>query len=145
MTPSPFSTIIGHERATSYLEKILANKKMAHAYLFEGISGLGKRTVAEIFAAGILGGDADKLRLHPDFIFLELGINEKTGKVKKNIGIEEVREVIRRLSFTPMQSSFKVAIIDNAETLSIEAANALLKTLEEPSGRACIILIAEDR
>ncbi len=142
---SPFSTIIGHERVLNYLERVFAAKKTVHAYLFEGAEHLGKRTVAEIFAGLHLSAEQDKLCLHPDFIFLELGINEKTGKIKKNIGIEEVREATRRLSLTPMQASSKVAIIDNAENLSIEAANALLKTLEEPAGQTHIILISEDR
>lgn len=141
---SPFASIIGHERIISYLERVLSTQRAAHAYLFEGAAHLGKRTVAEIFASVLLGAEMGHLRLHPDFIFLELGINEKTGKTRKNIGIEEVRGAIRRLALSPMAAASKVAIINGAETLSLEAANALLKTLEEPSGRTFIILVAED-
>lgn len=145
MTPSLFSQIIGNERVLSYLERSFAANRLAHAYLFEGMEHLGKATVAEIFAGMILGAPDAALRLHPDFIFLELGINEKTGKTKKNIGIDEIRDITHKLSLTPMQSSSKVAIIDGAEALSLEAANALLKTLEEPSGRTFIILVSKDK
>lgn len=146
MTPSTFSHIIGHGRILSYLERLLESKKLSHAYLFEGTAGLGKRTVAEIFSSAILEVASDeRLLLHPDFIFVELGVNEKTGKLKKNIGIDEIRELVRRLSLTPFRSKAKVALIADAENLSAEAANALLKTLEEPSGNTHIILTVSDR
>ncbi len=140
---TPFSQIIGHKRILDYLERAHASGRLAHAYLFEGAEHLGKTSVAEIFASLILGiEDGGKLASHPDFFLLEPGINEKTGKAKKNIGIDEVRELTHRLSLSPMRGGAKAAIISAAETLSAEAANALLKTLEEPAGKSFIILVS---
>ncbi|MBI2099362.1 hypothetical protein HYT45_03045 [Candidatus Uhrbacteria bacterium] len=139
---SPFGSIIGHERVLSYLERSAAVGRIAQAYIFEGAEHLGKRTVADIFAAMLLGMPPDKLRSYPDFFLLERGAKDKNGKVKKNIGIDEARELIHRLYLSSAAGSRKIAVIDNAETLSTEAANALLKTLEEPQGRVCVILVA---
>lgn len=139
-----FAPIIGHERVTSYLERVLDGSRMAHAYTFEGAEHLGKRAVAEIFAAAFLGISSDtgeKLHSHPDFFLLEPGAKDKNGKIKKNIGIDEVRELIHRLSLSALRGTRKAAIIDDAQNLSPEAANALLKTLEEPRGDVCIILV----
>lgn len=142
---SPFASIIGHKKIISYLSRVASSGRLSHAYLFEGMEHLGKMTVAEIFASLLLGleeENKDKLYLYPDFSFLDLEVNSKTGKLKKNISIEDVRELTHRLSLSPIAGGSKVAIINRADTLSIEAANALLKTLEEPARKTFLVLIA---
>lgn len=145
---SPFASVIGHERIISYLSRANSSGRLAHAYLFEGMEHLGKMTVAEIFASLLLGleeGKKDKLYAHPDFLFLDLKADPKTGRLKKNIGIEDVRELTHRLTLSSMTGGAKVAIIGSADTLSVEAANAMLKTLEEPARRTFLILVARTK
>lgn len=145
ITALHFESVIGHKRQIDYLQRVHVSAKAAHGYLFYGVSHLGKRKVAELFAAELLrasDGQKNNLLTHPDFFLLELGINEKTGKQKKNIGIDEVRGLIHKLSLSSACGGAKVAIIDDAHTMSAEAANALLKTLEEPTYSSHIILIA---
>lgn len=145
---NPFASIIGHVRQTGFLAFSAAKGSAVHAYLFEGVEHLGKAAIGEIFSSLLLNvpySGHDNLIKHPDFLFLELGINSKTGKQKKNIGIDEVRDLIHRLSLSSFSGTTKVAMIAGAENLSTEAANAMLKTLEEPKGRTHIILVASSK
>lgn len=139
--------IIGHKTQVEYLKSNINNKDLAHAYLFSGESNIGKRKIAKAFVKSLLcetpkrycGKCPSCLQAekgtHPDLFYLG---------GKDSIKIEEVRELIARISLKPFNSRHKTAIIDNAERLTIEAANALLKTLEEPPGQAVIILIAKN-
>lgn len=140
----------GQEHILNYLKKSVENNRISHAYLFEGAEHLGKKTVALWFAK-ILEcqgesiekpcnkcrscQDIEKNR-HPDVKIISVTDG------KKEISIEQIRELRRYLSLFPHSSSYKIAIIDSAETMDDEAANALLKTLEEPRGNAVLILIA---
>ena len=149
--------IIGHENIISYLGVSLSRHKFAHAYLFAGASHLGKKTVATKFIQTLLcesyiSGDATESfacgecqsckhlqkGIHPDYYRLEL------QEDKKNISIEQVREWQRQLQHKSFLSKYKIGVIVGAEHLSIEAANALLKTIEEPVGNTIIILVTDD-
>jgi DNA polymerase-3 subunit delta' len=156
--------IVGHKNIVEFLQKSIANDRLAHAYLFYGAEHLGKTAMAENFVASILcdGGNAPrriptetgepiipcgkcinceqlKKNIYPDVFFLE------KEKDKKNISIEQTRELQGMLSKTSFLNSYKIAIIKGAEALSEEAADSLLKTLEDAKARTIIILISTDK
>ena len=137
-----FSGIIGHARAVARLRAMLAHGAVPHALLLHGPRRSGKGALASALAAALLG--AEDAAKHPDFRLVERPRDEKTGKLKKSIPIEAVRELTEHLRMSSFLGGAKVAVIDGADALSEEAANALLKSLEEPSFRAHVILLAED-
>ncbi len=133
--------VIGHERILEFLKRSIKNKRLAHAYLFTGPACLGKRTVALEFIRMLVGNEIDKA-VHPDISIIEPKIVEKE-EIKKESGItiKQAREIQHQMSMFPYQADYKIALIDQAEKMSIEAANCLLKTLEEPTGKAILILV----
>lgn len=147
------SDIIGQESALKTLKAALPPGRPAHGYLFTGPDGIGKRSAAMAWARALFclaaSGDACgsckpcvKVAAgnHPDLIMVKPEIREK--KVKEEIDIEHARDLIARLSYRPYESQRIVAIIDGANLMNTAAANALLKTLEEPPGETVIIMIA---
>lgn len=136
-----FSDIIGHDRAVARLRKMLANGAFPHALVFHGPRRLGKTALAMAAASALLGTDAPSR--HPDFRLIERPRDEKTDKLKKLIPIDAIRGLQEHLRMSAFLGGAKVAVIDEAEALSEEAANAFLKTLEEPAPRTTILLCAE--
>jgi len=136
-----FKNIIGHKNIISFLEKSIKNDEVSHAYLFYGPKHLGKRTVAEKFVEALLG---QSIANHPDVYLVEREKREKEEKLSKNISIEQMRELERKLSLSSFLNSYKIGIIEEAETLSQEAANSLLKTLEEPTAKTVIFLLSSN-
>jgi len=141
-----FTEIIGQERALLALRKALKTSKINHAYLFAGPVGVGKLTTARAFARAIIlesdpQGEAYlKENAHPDFMLIEKTEN------KTLIGIEQInRNMEPWLALKPYRASRRVVIIKEAHLLSLPAANALLKTLEEPPGHAVIILVSSEQ
>jgi len=126
--------IVGHQKQWQFLRKSVEIGRTSHAYLFVGQAQLGKKTLAIEFVEWLFNENIQG-KQHPDFIFVE--------PQKGEIQISQIREFIRRLSFKPLLSPFKAAIIDQAHCMNQEAQNCLLKTLEEPKGRAILILITE--
>jgi DNA polymerase-3 subunit delta' len=92
----------------------------------------------------LLEVEPKRLAVHPDVIFLSRPLDEKTGEKKKQIPLEMIRAACERLALSAFGGR-KVVIIDEADTMTVQAQNALLKTLEEPSGNAVLFLLAEDR
>src|SRR3989338_6024472 len=140
-----FQDIIGHQAVIRFLEASLNYQTVSHAYLFIGPRGVGKTAVLTRFLSGLIGGaraDLDAFLTYPDFTLVRRGADEKTGKLKKNITVEQIREMRGRLAMGSFLNSWKIAVIDGAENLSEEAANALLKTLEEPTRKTVIVLLA---
>ena len=142
-------SIIGHEEILKFLENSLERGRLAHAYIFLGSEDVGKETVARWWLEKLLyqgeeGGERHSLESHPDVSVVERQADEKTKKLKKLISIEQIRQLRERLGLTSFLNTYKVALVRKAETMSIEASNALLKTLEEPPGRAVIILLVQD-
>ncbi|UCF71886.1 MAG: DNA polymerase III subunit delta' [Deltaproteobacteria bacterium] len=152
MSPKLFKEIIGQEKAIGFLRGVIASDKIAPAYLFTGIQGIGKRTTAMAFAlllncANPVDGDGCKRCSsckkisdgnHPDLIFI--GPDQE----KKAIGIDQIREINRHLAFSPVLGQRRIIVIDPAEKMSDEAANAFLKALEEPPPGNILILNVRD-
>jgi len=147
--------IIGHQKIIKYLQYSLQHDKLSHAYLFYGPRQLGKNVVVKQFAKSILclhhGNKKTKanipcgeceaclqfdLHTHADVYHLEKDPDSK------NISVEEVRNLIKKLSSRTFFGNYKISIISGADQLSLGAANALLKTLEEPTPNTIIILTA---
>ena len=131
-----FKDILGNEVIQEMLEKSLKNNTFSHSYLLIGTQGIGKKMIAMEFAKGILNPNAQNeinCNNHPDF----LCVGPQDGSVK----IEQIRFLQKKIQEKPIISSRKVYIIDDADTMTTEAQNCLLKTLEEPPEFATIILI----
>lgn len=136
---------IGHERVIALFDRLVASDRLSHGYCFIGLSGLGKRTFAEHLARQLLGITNGTLETHPDFFMVKQEMNEKTGKTKERVDIDQIREVKEFCAQSPLVSKKKVVLIDDAERLTISAANALLKTLEEPRpGRHLFLVTSEE-
>ncbi len=120
--PTEFEDVIGQDLVKSVLKNSLAKNKIKHAYLFNGSKGIGKTTLARIFAAKIC-----KLDENP-----EGSIDMIEMDAASNTGIDDVRELIESASNPPLVAPYKVYIIDEVHMLSKPAMNALLKILEEP-------------
>jgi DNA polymerase III subunit delta' len=145
-----FADVIGHARARARLQRAAAGGRIPTAVLLLGPSGIGKRAVAEAFAARLLcespadddacGTCAQCTRAaagtHPDRKLVE------RDEDRRDIRIEQVRETSRWLSLRPLMAATKVALIDGAHCLSEPAQNALLKTLEEPPPGSVLVLVA---
>lgn len=143
-----FSEVIGQDRALTVLARSLSLKRVAHAYLFTGIEGCGKKKSALALIQAVFCGKDDPCGVcpacrkvacgqHPD-----LHILEPDGAFIK---IDQVRELQKELSYRPFEAPKKACIIDGAEKLNNSSGNALLKTLEEPPGDALLILITPER
>lgn len=137
------SDLIGHERVVARLRTMIAHGTLPHAAIFHGPRHVGKAALAEALAAALLGVERAG-ETHPDFRRLERPRDEKTGKLKKFISIESVRDLQAYLRMSAFLGGAKVAVIDGADRLSEEAANALLKILEEPPARTYVLMCAED-
>ncbi len=134
--------IIGHEKIVKFLENSIKNGRISHAYLFYGAKNLGKRFVAEYFAAKLFGENVPihqiTEHLYPDLFWID------RSEGKKNISIDQIRELKEKLSSGSFNNSYKVAIINEAENLNQAAANSFLKILEEPPQKSVIILLVND-
>lgn len=149
-----FRDIKGQDRAVSFLKSTVESGRTAHAYIFFGPAGVGKRFAAIKFAMAIQCrgrerpcGECVPCRKieknnHPDVYILGLNGLKKRDDEKGYVGIDEIREAIRSIGLKPYESEKKVYIIDGAEHMTEEASNALLKTLEEPPSDSVLILIA---
>ncbi len=135
--PQRFADVVGQEHVTQTLANAIAQKRIAHAYLFCGPRGTGKTTVARIFAKALNCTGGPKI----DFSDTDPRVQEITeGRSldvleidgASNNGVEQVRELRETCKYAPANSPFKIYIIDEVHMLSTAAFNALLKTLEEP-------------
>ncbi len=150
-----FRDLIGQRHARALLQGALQSGRIAHAYLFVGPSGVGRLTAARAFARALLcssGGDdaCDRCSacrrvsagVHPDLQVVAPGRGE-AGAERRAVGIDQIRDLKRDASYPPYEARWKVFIIESAEAMRAEAANSLLKVLEEPPPGVVIVLIAE--
>ena len=146
--PSKFDEVVGQEYIVKILKNTIKNKRIAHAYLFAGPRGTGKTTIAKLFAKAINCEDfneeacdncpsclAFKENNHPDIIELDAASNNS---------VDDIREIIEQVPYSPIVGKYKVYIIDEVHMLSSSAFNALLKTLEEPPAHVVFILATTD-
>ena len=141
--------LLGQKQAVGLLTKSIASGRLAHAYLFRGPDGVGKQLLARILAAAVNCEQARglaacgqcssckkfALSAHPDFEI----ISPEKGVIK----IGRIRELIKKLSFAPYEAKMRVVLIEDIHTMRPEAANGLLKTLEEPLADNLLILTAD--
>lgn len=142
-----FDAISGHEIPKRILRTALRDDRVAHAYLFCGPEGIGKRTLALRFAAAVLRGhevdesDSISRRIahdtHPDVVLFSCEEGSDT------VGVDRVRELETEIARRPFEGSRRVFLLDEAHRLTESAANALLKTLEEPPEGSVLILLAD--
>jgi DNA polymerase III subunit delta' len=143
-----FGEIVGHQRQLENLRSAMASGRLHHAYLFLGPEGVGKRMIAMALAKAIhcvesnqdyCGQCIDCARItdgnHPDVRLIEPLAD------KKEISIQQIRELQRELNYRAFSGKQKIAIIDPAILMNLSAQNALLKTLEEPPVDSLIVLI----
>ena len=129
-----FENIIGNESIKNTLEKSIKTNQITHSYLMIGIPGIGKKLLAKEYAKEILG--SNDIINNPDFLCIEPDGN--------SIKIEQIRNLQKEIQEKPIISNKKVYIIDDADLMTKEAQNCLLKTLEEPPEFAIIILIGSN-
>lgn len=116
-----WNNIIGHERQKEQLTRAIDSNNIPHAYLFSGINGIGKKLVAKRAAKFLLNQTTES---HPDLV--------QIAPENNTITIDQIREVKNQLKFSPLEGSRRVIIVDQAELMNTNAANAALKILEEP-------------
>ena len=143
--------VLGHEEVVKHLKNAAAMDKVSHSYIFAGEKGSGKKLLAKLFAMTLQcekHGDEPCLqcssckkamnRNHQDIIYIS---HEKPN----SIGIEDIREqLISDVSIKPYTGPYKIYIVDEAEKMTVQAQNALLKTIEEPPAYAVILLLVNN-
>ena len=145
-----FDSVIGHEKNIVFLKNLIKKEQIPHAILFSGPDGIGKKLCAEIFAKSILcNSDTEKPcnscqscfsydnKTHPDFKI----ITTEDGTDTTTIKIDQIRELKNCISLMPVFKKGRVCIIDNAQKMTIQASNSILKLLEEPPDNNYFILI----
>lgn len=141
--PKAFADVYGQEHVVSTLEKAASNNKLVHAYLFAGSRGTGKTSVARILAKILMtrGIEDETLKKQIEKTVEDGSIVDLLEiDAASNRGIDDVRDLIEKIQFSPVVASAKVYIVDEVHMLTKEAFNALLKTLEEPPEFAYFIL-----
>lgn len=156
MTHNAFTPLIGQPQVVELLTQAVAKNRIAPAYLFVGSEGVGRSLAARCFVELLFGSSQNRVRQgnHPDLLWVqptyqhqgqrltaaeaaEKGLKRKAPPV---IRLEQIREISEFLSRPPLEAPRNVVVLEQAETMAESAANALLKTLEEP-GQATLILI----
>ena len=129
-----FENIIGQDFAKKYLTNSIKKNKLNNAYMFEGMDGIGKKKFADELSKLLL--DYENLENSPDYVLIKPDGN--------SIKIAQIRNLQSDIVIRP-HKDYKIYIINNAEKMTVEAQNALLKTLEEPPNYAIIILVTNNK
>lgn len=147
-----FNDIIGHDTIKEHLKKAIESDHVSHAYILTGETGMGRKSLANAFAMTLLcekGKSEPCMECHackqvmssnhPDLIFVG---HEKPG----SIGVDDIRDQINdTIMIRPYSSYYKIYIVDEAEKMTVQAQNALLKTIEEPPAYAIIMLLTTNQ
>lgn len=143
--PQTFSEVVGQQHVTTTLANAIRTNRVAHAYIFSGVRGVGKTTTARILAKALncAKGPTPEPDNTCDFcreISAGTSLDVLEIDAASNRGIDQIRELREMVRYAPASSRYKVVILDEAHQLTDEASNALLKTLEEPPDRVIFIL-----
>ena len=147
-----FKDILGHEQIKEHFQNAAATGKVSHAYILSGEEGMGKKTLANAFAMTLLceeGGREPCMQCHackqvlsgnhPDLIYV-------THEKPASMGVDDIREQINdTIMVRPYSSQYKIYIVDEAQKMTVQAQNALLKTIEEPPAYAVIMLLTTNQ
>jgi DNA polymerase-3 subunit delta' len=166
--PPPWRSkrLLGHETAEKTMLAAHESGRLHHAWLMAGPRGIGKATLAWRFArfllcgqqqGGLFGGGAAEgldvaadapgrslvdARSHPDLFHLRRTLNPDTGRMRAEIAVDDVRELGAFMHMTPAMGRWRVAIVDSADEMNRNSANAVLKILEEPPPNAVLLIVA---
>ena len=164
--PPPWRSdrLLGHETAEKAMLAAHQNGRLHHAWLLAGPRGIGKATLAWRFARFLLSGQAEAglfgepdsldvpadaagrslvdARSHPDLFHLRRTLNPDTGRMRAEIAVDDVRELGAFMHMTPAMGKWRVAIVDAADEMNRNSANAVLKILEEPPPNAVLLMVA---
>ena len=147
-----FRDILGNDMVKEHFMRAIESHKISHAYILTGEAGMGRKSIANAFAMTLLcekGGSEPCMVCHsckqvlagshPDLIYV-------THEKPASIGVDDIREKINdTIMIRPYSSYYKIYIVDEAEKMTVQAQNALLKTIEEPPAYAVIILITTNQ
>ncbi|HHW4674929.1 MAG TPA: DNA polymerase III subunit gamma/tau, partial [Xylella fastidiosa subsp. pauca] len=147
--PKRFAELVGQEHVVRALSNALESGRLHHAFLFTGTRGVGKTTIARIFAKSLnceQGTSADPCGRCTACLDIDVGryIDLLEIDAASNTGVDDVREMIENAQYMPSRGKFKVYLIDEVHMLSKAAFNALLKTLEEPPPHVKFLLATTD-
>ena len=157
--------LVGHDAAEKTLLTAQQSGRLHHAWLMTGPRGIGKATLAWRFAKFLLCGDSQgglfgeapdglhvpadapgrsliDARSHPDLFHLRRTLNHDTGRMRAEISVDDVRDLGAFMHMTPAMGKWRVAIVDAADEMNRNAANAVLKVLEEPPANAVLLIVA---
>ncbi len=148
--PKQFEEVVGQGHVTRTLQNAIKQDKLAHAYLFTGTRGVGKTSIARLFAKAIRCDDR-KPDFNPCLVCasckdIDSGSSMDYSEIDgaSNNSVDDVRSLIENVQYLPTRGKHKIYVIDEVHMLSVSAFNALLKTLEEPPAHAIFILATTD-
>jgi DNA polymerase III subunit delta' len=167
--PRENPSLLGHEAAEAALLGAYGSGRLPHAWLLWGPRGIGKATLAFRFARFVLAGGGAEGGLfaaappstlamapthpvfrrvasggHADLLVVERGLDPKRRKLRSDIVVDDTRAIAGFLRLTPAESQWRVVVVDGADSMNTNAANALLKILEEPPQKALLLLVSDN-
>ncbi|WP_375644186.1 MULTISPECIES: DNA polymerase III subunit delta' [unclassified Bartonella] len=157
LSPSQNNVVFGHEDVRHFLTQMLKEERLHHALLFEGEYGIGKATLAFHLAWNILSSQQGAFLKpdpystpwrqitqgsHPGLLYISRRFDVKTQKFKTGILVDDIRDIMHFLSRTSQDNGWRIVIVDSADDMNRNAANAILKILEEPPTKTLFVIIA---